>query len=192
MTRLNSKQKQAKILRNFRKVHRIAGALLFVFFFVMAISGIILGWKNNSNGLILPKSQEGISTNLKHWLPLEDLHKKATTVLYDSISKDLSLELNRIDIRKNKGMVKFIFNQHLWEVQLDGSTGDLLQLKKRNSDLIESIHDGSFFDSYFNTSQLQIKLIYTSIMGLALILFSTTGFWLWYGPKKLKRLKLKR
>ena len=192
MTRLNSKQKQAKILRNFRKAHKIAGALLFVFFFVMAVSGIILGWKNNSNGLILPKSQEGISTNLKHWLPLEKLHKKATTILIDSISKDLSLELNRIDIRKNKGMVKFIFKQHLWEVQLDGSTGDLLQLKKRNSDFIESIHDGSFIDAYFNTSQFQFKIIYTTIMGLALLLFTTTGFWLWYGPKKLKRLRLKR
>ena len=184
-----SRQKQAKILRLFRKVHRALGAVLFIFFFVMAGSGIFLGWKNNSNGLILPKSQSGISTNLENWLSIDSLHKKATFILKDSISPSISIELNRIDIRKNKGMVKFVFQDHLWEVQLDGSTGELLQLKKRNSDFIESIHDGSILDSIANTSQSQIKLIYTNIMGFALLLFTITGFWLWYGPKKLKKRK---
>ena len=184
-----SRQKQAKILRLFRKVHRSLGAVLFIFFFVMAASGIFLGWKNNSNGLILPKSQTGISTKLENWLSVDNLHKKAIFILKDSISPSISTELNRIDIRKNKGMVKFVFQDHLWEVQLDGSTGELLQLKKRNSDFIESIHDGSILDSFVNTSKGQFKLIYTSIMGLALFIFTVTGFWLWYGPKKLKRLK---
>ena len=34
-----------------------------------------------------------------------------------------------------------------------------------------------------------IKLVYTSIMGLALIIFTLTGFWLWYGPKLIKKNK---
>jgi len=187
MTYNKSRKKQAKTIRSFRKVHRALGAVLFVFFFAMAGSGIFLGWKNNSNGLILPKSQIGISTNLENWLSINSLHKKAILNLKDSISPSISTELNRIDIRKNKGMVKFVFEDHLWEVQLDGSTGELLQLKKRNSDFIESIHDGSIIDSFFGNSKGHFKLIYTSVMGLALLLFTITGFWLWYGPKKLKK-----
>ncbi len=86
-------------------------------------------------------------------------------------------------------MVKFVFKNHYWEVQLDGSTGDLLQISKRQSDFIENIHDGSFLDSYFGTSKHQIKVIYTSVMGMALLVFTISGFWLWYGPKKMKRIR---
>lgn len=45
MTEKSERQKQAKTLRIFRKVHRTTGALLFVFFFVVAITGLLLGWK---------------------------------------------------------------------------------------------------------------------------------------------------
>ncbi len=189
MTKNRSKQQQAKILRIFRKVHRVTGAILFVFFFFISVSGILLGWKSNSLGVLLPKTIEGTSTNLKHWLPISSLHKNANDILHDSISSDLSLELNRIDIRKNKGTVKFLFENHYWEVQLDGATGELLQIGKRQSDFVEHIHDGSILDKFFKTSQNQFKLTYTTIMGFALLLFTITGFWLWYGPKRMRRNK---
>ena len=189
MAKITSKQKQAKILRLFRKVHRITGAMLFLFFFIIAITGILLGLKSNSNGLILPNTEQGTTSNLKKWLPIDSLHNKAILILQDSISPNLSLELDRIDIRKNKGVVKFIFENHYWEIQLDGATGELLNIGKRHSDLIEDIHDATILDRILNTSQTQIKLIYTLIMGLALLLFTITGFWLWYGPKRMKRKK---
>lgn len=185
MVKTNSNQQQAKILRLFRKVHRITGAFLFLFFFIIALSGILLGLKSNSNGVILPNTTQGTTSDLKNWLPIDSLHTKAILILKDSISHSLSLELDRIDIRKNKGIVKFIFENHYWEIQLDGATGKLLNIGKRHSDLIEDIHDATILDRFFNTSQ--IKLIYTLIMGLALLLFTITGFWLWYGPKKMKR-----
>lgn len=189
MLKISSKKQQAKILRSLRKVHRTTGALLFIFFFFISISGVILGWKSHSNGLILPKSHDGTSTDLKHWLPLDSLHKKANIILNDSISPNLSLELDRIDVRKDKGMLKFVFKNHYWEIQLDGATGNLLNIGKRHSDFFENIHDGSILDRYFATSNGQIKVIYTTVMGLALLLFTVTGFWLWYGPKRMKRIK---
>ena len=189
MTTTNSKKQQAKILRTFRKIHRITGAFLFIFFFFISISGVILGWKSHSNGLILPKTSAGTSANLKHWLPLDSLHKKANIILHDSISSSLSLELDRIDVRKDKGILKFVFKNHYWEIQLDGATGNLLSIGKRHSDFFESIHDGSILDTYFTTSNKQIKLIYTTVMGLSLLLFTITGFWLWYGPKRMKKIK---
>jgi hypothetical protein len=97
--------------------------------------------------------------------------------------------LDRIDIRKDKGIVKFVYVKHYWEVQLDGATGNVLQVNLRKSDFIEDIHDASFLDTYFNTQGEPIKLAYTLIMGTALFLFCTTGFWLWYGPKLLRNKK---
>ena len=187
MTYNSSRKTQAKILRTFRKVHRITGAFLFIFFFFIAISGITLGWKNNSNGIILPKSHIGTTSELEKWLPLNELNTIASIVLKDSISKNLSPELNRIDVRKEKGIVKFVYENHYWEIQLDGATGKTLQIAKRNSDLFEDIHDGTILDNYFNTTKSQFKLIYTSIMVSALLLFTITGFWLWYGPKRIKK-----
>ncbi len=187
MTYHKSRKQQAKILRMFRDVHRKTGALLFVFFFFMSVSGILLGWKSNSNSVILPKTQNGTSTDLKEWLPIDYLHEKAVTILQDSILHTIPAEIDRIDIRKNKGIVKFVFKNNYWEIQLDGATGDLLSIGKRNSDLIENIHDGSILDYWFNTSKKTFKLVYTTLMGGSLLLFTISGFWLWYGPKRMKR-----
>lgn len=184
--KIKRRNKQAKQLRTIRKIHRVTGIALFVFFFIMAVSGLLLGWKKNSGGLILPKSSTGISTDLKEWLPLDSLHRIACEVLHDSVSSQLSLELDRIDVRKDKGIVKFIFADHYWGIQLDGATGQTLQINRRDSDVIENIHDGSILDNYFGTSGEPIKLAYTSIMGIALLIFVITGFWLWYGPKRMK------
>ncbi|MBX2933987.1 MAG: PepSY domain-containing protein [Ferruginibacter sp.] len=183
----NKRHKQAKVLRIFRKIHRTTGALLFVFFFFVSVTGVLLGWKKNSGGLIMAKSYKGTSTHLKDWLPLDSLHKNACKILHDSVSPGLSLELDRMDVRKNKGMVKFIFKDHYWGVQLDGVTGQLLHIERRRSDFIENIHDGSILDNYFGTTGGYIKLVYTSVMGLALLIFTITGFWLWYGPKRMRK-----
>ncbi|MEO0614047.1 MAG: PepSY domain-containing protein [Pseudomonadota bacterium] len=53
-------------------------------------------------------------------------------------------DLARIDIKPSKGVAKVISNDR-WEVQVDLVSGTVLQTAYRRSDLIESIHDGSFF-----------------------------------------------
>ena len=81
---------QVKLLRVFRKIHRTTGAFLFIFFFVISISGLLLGWKKNSGGIILPKSAKGSSTVLNEWISLDSLKKNAFLVLKDSLSINLS------------------------------------------------------------------------------------------------------
>ena len=162
---------------------------LFVVFLFVSLSGLLLGWKKNSGGMILPKSYEGTSTDLEDWLPVDSLHKNAISILHDSISPELSTELERIDIRPDKGMVKFVFIDNYIGIQLDGATGNLLHIETRRSDFIENIHDGSILDYLFNTGTEQIKLVYTSVAGLALLSFTITGFWLWYGPKRMRKKK---
>jgi hypothetical protein len=180
------RKRRAWILRVSRKVHRTTGAFLFLFFFITAITGLLLGWKKHTGGVILPVSHQGKSTEPTDWLPLSTLTEKSHEVVRTQISADLSLELDRIDVRPDKGMVKFVYIEDYVGVQLDLTTGELLQIENRRSDLIENIHDGSYVDYLLGTSG-QFKLAYTTVMGTALVIFTTTGFWLWIGPKQFRR-----
>lgn len=181
----------ANLIRLLRKIHRTIAIFLFAFFLVISITGLLLGWKKNSGGLILPPNSKGVSADLKNWLPFDSLHSIAVKALRDSVSPDLSPELERIDARPQKGMVKFVFEKRYWEIQLDGTTGKVLQITKRTSDIIENIHDGTILDVLFNTKNDPFKLSYTAIMGLSLLMLTLSGFWLWYGPKRLRKRKKK-
>ena len=183
------RQHQAKILRTFRKVHRLCGAFLFIFFFLISITGLLLGWKKHSGDLLLAKTRTGTSANPIEWLPIATLQDKATKYFEDSVSSTLSPEIDRIDFRPEKGIAKIIFKDHYHSLQLDVSTGEILNTEKRWSDLIEHIHDGSVVDLTLGWSSGTFKLLYTSITGLALLTFTVTGFWLWYGPKVMRRQK---
>jgi uncharacterized iron-regulated membrane protein len=173
------RQQQAKLLRRTRRVHRWSGISLFVFFFVIGITSVLLGWKKDSDYLMPPTSR-GSSTELTEWLPTADLLAIAQTTLMDSLGGDYSPEIDRIDYRPGKGSVKFRFEHHLQEIQLDGATGQVLSIGARRADLIEQIHDGSIVGDTF-------KLVYSTLMGLATIVFTVSGFWLWYGPKRMRR-----
>lgn len=182
-----NRKNQAKILRIFRKVHRTTGAFLFVFFFIVAATGFLLGIKKHSGGIILPETKKGISTELSNFLSLDSLQTNATLYITDYLKESKAIEIDRIDVRPDKGIIKFTFKSTFYEVQLDGATGTLLQIDLRRSDVVEKIHDGSIVDYYFGFESGVFKLIYTIIMSLALILFTITGFWLWYGPKKMRK-----
>lgn len=189
MSEIKDKSRQ---LRLYRKIHGVLGGTLFVFFIVIAGTGLLLGWKKQSGGLLLAKSHAGVSTDAKTWLPIDSLQQIAFQTLRDSVDASLSSKLDRIDIRPQKGMVKFIFDDHYWGIQLDCSTGKVLHIERRRSDFIEHLHDGSYLDSLLQLGGQPVKLVYTSVMGLALLVFSITGFYLYYGPKRIRRQKQAR
>ena len=181
------RKNQAKILRIVRKIHRTTGALLFVFFFLISVTGFLLGIKKHSGGLILPETKTGTSSQISQFLPLDSLQKKAVRFMADYSKETNEIEIDRIDVRPEKGIVKFTFKSNFYEIQLDGVTGNLLQIELRRSDFIEKIHDGSIVDYYLGFKSGIFKLVYTIIMSFALMIFTITGFWLWYGPKKMRK-----
>ncbi|MBC7872497.1 MAG: PepSY domain-containing protein [Ferruginibacter sp.] len=182
----NIKQ-QARLLRWFRWLHRKIAIFLFAFFLVISITGLLLGIKKQT-GLLAP-TQKGISSDLSTWQSIDSLQKNAIRFLRDSVSSSLSTTIDRIDIRPDKGIVKFTFKDHFKGVQLDGTTGKLLSIETRKSDFIEKIHDGSILDKIFGTGADQVKTTYTVVMGLSLLMLVLSGFWLWYGPKRLRKKK---
>ncbi|MDT8401503.1 MAG: PepSY domain-containing protein [Bacteroidales bacterium] len=185
---MNNRQ-NASIIKTSRKIHRVIAAGLFILFLLIPVTGIILGWKKNTGDIILPRSYEGSTTNTAEWLSYDTLEMVACKALLDYAGKNISTDLDRIDARPSKGMVKFIFTDHYWEVQLDAATAEILNISKRRSDIIENIHDGSILDKIFRTEEGVFKILYTSLVGLSLLALAITGFWLWYGPKLMKMNK---
>ena len=53
-------------------------------------------------------------------------------------------DIDRIDARPRDGVVKVHCNNR-YELQVDFQTGEVVQVAYRRSDLIESLHDGSWF-----------------------------------------------
>lgn len=55
-------------------------------------------------------------------------------------------DIHRIDVRPDRGLLK-VTTGTSWEIQIDTATGRVLQVAYRRSDLIEAMHDGSFFSN---------------------------------------------
>jgi uncharacterized iron-regulated membrane protein len=178
----------SKATRFYRKIHHTLGSFLFVFFLLISVTGLLLGWKKHSGGLILPKTERGISSEMTTWLSYDSLNKIAAQALQDSLP-GLSPELDRIDARPDKGIVKFVFKNHYTEIQLDCTSGAVLAVNTRTSDIIEQIHDGSILDFTFKTGNGEIKLGYTTITGVSLLLLTLTGFFLWLNPIRIRKMR---
>ena len=175
---LMKKETYVKSLRSFRKYHRFLGIVLAVLLLISSVTGILLAWKKNITTL-QPATQKGQSDNLEDWLPISELAHIAQQAID---STQASNEIDKIDVRPSKGIAKFIFKKENIEVQVDGATGEVKSIAKRHSDWIESLHDGSIISDNF-------KLGSMTFLGLGLILLLSTGYWLWYAPKKVRALK---
>ncbi|MBB1284883.1 PepSY domain-containing protein [Flavisolibacter sp. BT320] len=183
-------KQKTKWIRIYRWLHRKLALALFLFFVLMAATGLLLGIKKQT-GLLAP-TQKGVSGDAANWLPVAQLEQKAVRYLHDSVDNTLPTEIDRIDIRPGKGIAKFIYKEHYYGLQLDLSTGQLLYVEKRSSDFIESLHDGSIVDDLLGTGDEPFKVGYNIVMGISLLLLVLSGMWLWYGPKRIRAQKRAR
>lgn len=181
---MTTRQKQARTLRQTRKLHRYAGISLFVFFFIMAVTGGLLGWKKHVGNALMPATQRGISKDMADWKPLDSLGLLATAALLQETGE--LYEIDRVDARPGKGIVKVLFERRNLEVQLDATTGETLSVGRRHSDWIEQVHDGSIVDDALGIPHGIFKVFYNTLMGVGVVVFTVTGFWLWYGPRRMR------
>jgi uncharacterized iron-regulated membrane protein len=83
-------------------------------------------------------------------------------------------DIHRVDLRPSRGMLKVsAVNHH--EIQVDTQTGEILQVAYRRSDIIESLHDGSFFHD-------AVKLWIFLPAGILLLVMWVTGIYLFVLP----------
>lgn len=169
------------IRRDSRKLHRWGAFLTALPFLIVIISGIFLQVKKEFSW-IQPPSQEGSLINTTPSISFEEILQQSQSVEEAEIGG--WEDVDRLDMRPDKGIVK-VRSTSGWELQLDLGTGELLHSQRRRSDLIESLHDGSWF---FEGAKLWIFLPSSIIVAILWI----TGIYLFFLPYIAKRQNRRR
>lgn len=157
-----------------RKVHYWATAFLALPILVVIGSGVLLQLKKQWSW-VQPEEQRGTGT-----APAIGLEAILRSVQAEHPEVGGWGDVNRIDLRPTKALAK-VWLRNGWEVQVDLGTGRVLQSAYRRSDLLESIHDGSFFGG--DWSKLGIFLP----AGITLLLMWISGLWMFIFPILAKR-----
>lgn len=186
------RNRPAKTLKTFRSLHKWLASALFILFLIISITGLMLGWKKNSGGLLQADVVQGSTGDLKEWLSLDSLQVCAIEAIKREKGASFPAKVDRIDVRPDKGTVRFLLKSGFLAVQVDGASGKVLSVEKRTSDFIEQLHDGSILDRWMKTRGNVIKLGFTSTAGLGLLLFTVTGFWMRFGPEWIRRRRKER
>lgn len=158
-----------------RKVHYWASAIVAIPALVLIGSGLLLQTKKHWHW-VQPTEQRG--TGSAPTLDLEGILSSLMTV--EEMEVTSWDDVNRLDVRPGRGVVKAWLNNG-YEVQIDLGNGRVLQTAYRRSDLIESIHDGSFFAGDWTKLGLFLPT------GLTIFLLWSTGLWMWWVPFAAKR-----
>jgi hypothetical protein len=161
-----------------RKVHYWASIVVAIPILVIILSGLLLQTKKHF-AWVQPIELRG--TGKIPTISLEQILEVCRTVSEAEIeSWD---DINRIDMRPSRGMLK-VWAKNNWEIQIDIETGAVLQKAYRRSDIIESIHDGSFFHD-------AVKMWIFLPSGIVLLLLWLTGIYLFVIPLLAARRRQK-
>ena len=162
-----------------RALHRWGSILALLPMMTIIVSGVILQLKKEV-AYIQPPTQAGTGSQLSigfdRILEVAKTDRQAEIASWDDI--------DRLDVRPDEGMVK-VRGKNRWEIQIDTQTGEVLQVAVRRSDLIESIHDGSYFHDRF-------KLWVFLPAGLILAVLVITGFHLFILPHLARRRRRRK
>ena len=157
-----------------RKLHYWLSAVIAIPILIVIASGLLLQTKKH-NAWVQPPEQRGAGQEpaISFAAILEICRgiPEAQVASWEDI--------HRIDVRPSRGMIKVSATNH-WEVQIDAGTGEVLQVAYRRSDLIESIHDGSWFHA---------KMWLFLPSGIVLLFLWVTGVYLFFLPFLRRRRK---
>lgn len=159
-----------------RQSHRWSSIFIALPFLLVIVTGILLQLKKEI-AWIQPPTQRGSSG--APTMSMDDLLAAAKN------SKALEVEdwsdIARIDIQPKRNVAKIQANNR-WEAQIDLTNGSILQTAYRRSDLIESLHDGSWFHE-------KAKLWFFLPVAVTVLGLWVTGIYLFALPIWVKRNK---
>ncbi len=172
---------KARVL--WRQVHYWLSLAVMIPLGVMIIAGLFLMLKKEVEW-IQPSTAKGEVTDVIPTQDFASLFAAAQNV--EELALNDWTDLSRVDVKPGKGVVKFVSHNN-WEAQIDTQTAAVLQVAYRRSDIIEQIHDGSFFADW-------IKLYVFLPTGVILLVLWATGIYLFALPQlqKLKKARKRR
>lgn len=161
-----------------RKLHRWGAVLVSLPLLVVVVTGILLQMKKQVTW-VQPETKKGSGKVPK--LGMDDLLTKLKGVPEADV--DGWDKVDRVDLRPKDGVYKVTCKNRI-EVQVDFTTGEVLQVAERRSDLIESFHDGSAFTDWVKLGVfLPAAVVLLGLWVTGLILFAHP-WWVKWRRKK--------
>jgi len=173
------------LLQQFRNLHKKFASVLFVFFFLIGLTGSLLSFKSAFTKVIFENKQISGETKLAAILPLDSLETIATSTLNEKASTSFK-KSEKVEIKLAKGTVIFYYKD-AYSIQVNGASGAPILIEKKFGGIIQDIHDGAIVDSLLTNKLSLSKKVYSIIMGLSLLLLTITGTYMWYKPKMIKK-----
>jgi uncharacterized iron-regulated membrane protein len=150
----------------FRKTHRWGAVLIAAPFLLVALSGLLLQIKKQAPW-VQPGTVKG--TGKIPTISMHDILAAARSVPEASVQSWEDIE--RIDARPRDGVIK-VQCKNRYELQVDFQTAEIRQVAYRRSDLIESLHDGTWFgDSVKLYVFLPVAVIVLGLWATGIYLF---------------------
>lgn len=169
------------VKRLLRQIHYWLSLVILVPSGIMFIAGVFLMLKKEVNWIQPPTVKGEVIVQMPD-ISYAQFLQAAQSAPEAGISE--WSDIKKIDLRPDKGMAKLV-SYTGWEVQVDTANGEVLSVAYRRSDVIESLHDGSFFAKW-------VKLYIFLPTGLLLILMWGTGIYLFFLPRFAKKKKKRK
>ena len=157
-----------------RKTHYWGAFVIFIPIIIIIGTGILLQVKKEINWIQPPTAIGKIKNNPS--ISFDEILTIAKTVPDAGIHS--WEDIDRLDVRIQAGVVK-IRSKNNWEIQIDTQSGTILQQAYRRSDIIESIHDGSWFHD-------KVKLWIFLPAGIVLFILWISGVYMLILPYTVK------
>lgn len=161
-----------------RSLHRWLGLTAALALILIASTGFLLATKDTF-GWVKPKTHEGKTfDDLAELITLDAAAQAAFALDIPELrSKD---DIERIDYRPEKNVFKIVTHKGYHEVQVDGTTGEVLNVAKRIDQMAEDIHDFRYFSEYlhlFGSPTVAILLFGLGVTGLTIFFVPVVRRW---------------
>jgi len=159
-------------------VHKYVGLVLAVIVAMVSVTGLLLLVKKDFDAL-QPPTQRGEAGEPADFIPVAEVLEAAYAVGHPAFA---SLDdIDRIDLRPHRRVHKVRSVHDHMEIQVCAVTGAVLSGPgPRRSDLIESIHDGSFFGDRAHGWVMPATAV-------GLLVLTVSGIWVWIAPVLKRR-----
>lgn len=153
-----------------RTIHKWASIIIAIPLLISFVTGVLLLVKKEFS-VIQPPTMKGEAAVPA--INFDNILLAAQSVEQAQVNS--WADVDRLDVRPSKGLIK-IRSNNSFEIQIDAVTGKVLHVAKRNSDFIESIHDGTFFEKNANLW----LMLPTAIIAIVLLITGVILFFLPY------------
>ncbi|WP_413568395.1 PepSY domain-containing protein [Bdellovibrio sp. HCB117] len=169
-------------MKFWRKYHRWISIFITLPFLMTIVTGILLLFRGKIEW-ISPKMPAPVAKEIT--IPFSDILKAAQSV--PELQVQTWNDVGRIDIRPASGAITVRSKHSDYEIGVDGSTGAVLGLAKRNSSLLVRIHESTYL-GLGDIGRFGIALP----MALGVLFLTVSGVVIFFQPALAKRSAKKR